>query len=466
MKLSTLFSILLLSLTNASADTLDDWRALQYGMFIHFGMSTFTGHEMDRGDKPSTTYAPTDLDVDQWIRVARDAGMKYAVLTSKHVAGHCLWDSKVRFRGKEFDYDVATSGNTNDVVAEFVKACKKYDVAPGLYWCLYDEHNSSPPKGVGGNLTEEFFRFAQDQLTELISRYPDISYYWLDIPRVASEAQRRALYDLVKRLRPGTIVLFNYGFAAFGQDVQGAFTIESSKGVSWPTDVLNTERFPINTPFSPVQAWRGGTYRLGYEHCDTLAKNWFWVEGDRPRPIEELYRLYHKTTTAGGNLLLDVPPDRTGRIPDDSVKALMELKKAIDDPSVFPLPLNLNAQATASNVHRNDMTYRAGAAMDDNPASRWATDDGTTNAWLEVDLGKSMKIGRVVIEQAYPELKRVKQFAIEYRDGDEWKTCYRGENPGANLDTRFEPITARRVRLNITGSTGGPTIKEFQLFER
>jgi alpha-L-fucosidase len=232
MKLSTISVILLLALTDAPADTLDDWRALKYGMFIHFGMSTFTGREMDRGDKPSTTYAPTHLDVDQWTRVADDAGMTYAVLTSKHVAGHCFWDSKVQFRGKEFDYDVATSGNTNDVVAAFVKACKKYDVAPGLYWCLYDEHNSSPSKGGGDKLTEEFFRFAQDQLTELISRDPEIGYYWLDIPRIASEAQRRTLYDLIKRLRPGTIVLFNYGFAAFGQDVQGPFTIESSKGVS------------------------------------------------------------------------------------------------------------------------------------------------------------------------------------------------------------------------------------------
>ena len=69
--------------------------------------------------------------------------MKYAVLTAKHVAGHCLWDSKVQFRGKEFDHDVATSGNKTDVVAEFVNACKKYDVAPGLYWCLLDVRNNT-----------------------------------------------------------------------------------------------------------------------------------------------------------------------------------------------------------------------------------------------------------------------------------------------------------------------------------
>ena len=60
-------------------------------MFIHFGMSTYDGDELSRGDKPASLYAPDKLDIDQWVSVARDAGMKYMILTAKHVAGHCLW---------------------------------------------------------------------------------------------------------------------------------------------------------------------------------------------------------------------------------------------------------------------------------------------------------------------------------------------------------------------------------------
>ena len=70
------------------------WESLQYGMFIHFGMSTFLQKEIPDGTAPLSTYAPDRLDVDQWVSVARDAGMKYVVLTAKHVAGHCLWPSK------------------------------------------------------------------------------------------------------------------------------------------------------------------------------------------------------------------------------------------------------------------------------------------------------------------------------------------------------------------------------------
>ena len=319
---------------DAKPDTLQTWQEMKYGMFIHFGMSTFTGREIDAGDMPSTTYAPAHPDVDQWIRVARDAGMKYTVLTSKHVAGHCLWDSKVKFRGKEFDYDVATSGNTTDIISEYVKVCGKYGIMPGIYWCMLDFHNNSvqhDKQWTAGSLPDDFFQLAQDQLTELIQRYPALAYYWIDIPRSASAEQRRVLYDLIKRLRPDTVVMFNFGTES--QGMQG-LTIESTQGISWPTDVLNSERFPISVPFNPDQVWQGKHYRLGYEHCDCIGREWFWVEGDKPRPTSELCRLYHKTVAAGGNLLLDVPPDRSGRIPDYSVNALMELKRAIDDPVV------------------------------------------------------------------------------------------------------------------------------------
>jgi alpha-L-fucosidase len=118
-----------------SVDQLQRWEALKFGMFISFGMSTYVGAELPSGDDPSTLYAPDQLDVDQWVCVARDAGMKYAVLTAKHVAGHCLWPSK------HTDYHVGTSGNRTDVVEVFVKACEKRGVLPGLYYCSWDNHH-------------------------------------------------------------------------------------------------------------------------------------------------------------------------------------------------------------------------------------------------------------------------------------------------------------------------------------
>ena len=306
---------------------LAQWESLKYGMFIHFGMSTFTGIEQDPGKLPSATYAPTDLDVDQWIRVARDAGMKYAVLTAKHASGHCLWDSKVSWQGKEYDYDVATSGNKTDVVAAFMKACKKYGLRPGLYYCLLDYRNNPrlPNKPwQADRLPKAFFQLVQDHLAELLHRYPDVFYFWLDIPRAATPEQRTELYALIKRIKPACIVLFNHGM----EPPKGPATIADFQA-AWPTDILNTERFPLQVGwFTPLQSWQGQQYYLGYEHCDTICKYWFWRAGDQPRPVAELRALAKQVADAGGNLLLNVPPNKTGRLPDSHIQALMELKNA------------------------------------------------------------------------------------------------------------------------------------------
>jgi alpha-L-fucosidase len=126
--------------------------------------------------------------------------------------------------------------------------------------------------------------------------------------------------------------------------------------------------------------------------------------------------------------------------------------------------LTTGKKATASNVYNNMAEHGPGMAVDGNGETRWATDSGTKSAWLEVDLGQPVAFGRAVIEQAYPELQRVRKFAIETWQDGKWQPCYRGENLGATLDATFPPITVQRVRLNITEATDGPTIWEFELY--
>lgn len=124
-----------------------------------------------------------------------------------------------------------------------------------------------------------------------------------------------------------------------------------------------------------------------------------------------------------------------------------------------------HAKASASNVFQGLAEYGADKAVDGRGDTRWATDTGIKAAWLEVDLGEERTFRRAVIKQAFPELRRVRRFAIEYLHDGQWKTCYRGQDLGARLVARLAPVTARRVRLNITEATEGPTIWEFQLFE-
>ena len=299
---------------------LAEWEGLKYGMFVHFGMNTFEGIDNSKGGSASSTYAPTQLDVRQWARTAKQAGMKYMVLTAKHDSGHCLWDSE------GYDYDVATSGNKTDVVAEFMKACKEEGIKPGIYYCVLDARNEGGANW-GARVTGDYFKLIKRHLTELHARYPGIYEQWIDIPSKLSPQQRRELYELIKGLTPDCLVLMNQGFAN---------CVEVSMSV-WPTDLLNGERtVPPPPRHNPIKVVGGKTYYLPMEVCDTISKNWFWMPNDPPKDVRTLYKLYTESVGRGANLLLDVPPDKTGRIPQNLVDTLFKLKAAIDNPALLP----------------------------------------------------------------------------------------------------------------------------------
>ena len=302
---------------------LKEWESLGYGMFIHFGMSTFVAKELPSGNDPSTTYAPEKLDVDQWVQVARDAGMKYAVLTSKHVAGHCLWPSKYT------DYDVETSGNKTDVVGEFVKSCEKRGLMAGLYYCSWDNHHrfgTKTPSDVDFNssrVTEEYRQFQLKQIEELLTAYKPLGEVWIDIPGVLGAEGRQQQYDQIAKLAPNAIIMLNSGFGD-GAKVKTDY--------AWPSDIMAIERWlpSSNRGYQPWHEVNGKQYYVPGEVCDPIGYEWFAVEGDNPRSDAELLGMRLICMARKVNLLLDVPPDKTGRIPQKHVDALMRLRKNVE----------------------------------------------------------------------------------------------------------------------------------------
>jgi alpha-L-fucosidase len=166
---------------------------------------------------------------------------------------------------------------------------------------------------------------------------------------------------------------------------------------------------------------------------------------------------------------IEVSVLNSDRHPVDTIVALELDGDANRIPAVIvpgPASLATNAKATASNVYQNLAEYGADKSVDMNPSTRWATDAGVKTAWLELDLGKPVTFNCAVINEAFPELQRVRKFAIEYLEDGQWKSCYQGEKIGAKHMASFSAVTAQRVRLNITESTDGPTISEFQLREK
>jgi len=301
---------------------LQAWEKLGYGMFIHYGMSTFVVNELPDGKAPASTYAPDKLDVGQWISVVRDAGMKYAILTTKHVAGHCLWPTK------HTDYSVANSADKTDVVEKFVAACREKGVLPGFYYCSWDNHNRfgsrtwSDPKEDGPYFTTSLYQtFQTAQITELLTQYGPIAETWIDIPGLLGRGYRTFLYNYIASLQPETVIMMNSGIST-----QEKYDVD----YAWPSDIIAIERsLPADKGYQKWREIEGKKYYMPGEVCDPIGKQWFYVEGDLPRANEKLAEQFQACKARGVNLLLDVPPDKHGLIPEANVQALMRLAKTI-----------------------------------------------------------------------------------------------------------------------------------------
>ena len=265
--------------------------------------------------------------------------MKYIVLTAKHVAGHCLWPSKYT------DYTVANSRNKTNVCELFCKACEKRGVLPGFYYCSWDDHHRfggktpseggsweemsgipKPPDEVPQPLgkvppftTSLYQSFQTAQITELLTQFGSIAETWIDIPGVLGRGYRNFLYNRVAALQPETVIMMNNGTAS---------SSHYNVACAWPSDLISLER--TAPPGSGYEKWRrieGKTYYMPGEVCDPLGKEWFWVIGDAPRSDSSLVKQFAACRDSGVNLLLDVPPDTHGAIPQESVDALMRLRR-------------------------------------------------------------------------------------------------------------------------------------------
>lgn len=167
----------------------------QYGMFIHFGVNTFHDMEWTDGSKPAMSYNPISVDADQWVKTAKDAGMKYVILIAKHHEGFCLWDSKYT------DYDVANSGNTTNVIEEVAKACNKYDIGLGLYYSLWDRSvNADVKDSSQDSIYNEYMIKQLDELLDITQKYTNVVEFWFD-GGWTKENNRWPIYDIYQTIK-------------------------------------------------------------------------------------------------------------------------------------------------------------------------------------------------------------------------------------------------------------------------
>jgi len=306
------------------------FQKLRFGCSFHFGMPNFTGDDYDVGRAPATTYNPTHLDVRQWIRVAHDLGAKYAILVAKYMSGFCLWPAKA------YDYTVANSGNKTDVVRAFVDACKEFGLKSGFYYCILDPRNEGTFEKFSWEslVSDQYFDLIKRQIAELHTLYPSTFYQLFDIPWKLKPEQRSELYRLVKQHNPGCIIVNNQGFKQ--SRVNQGRTCEAA---SWPSDVINGEdTLPPLEGHDPHITYEKKRYYLPFETWLPTGPiyppipwmhTWFWHPWFKTQSAEVIAKSYQLCMSSNANLLLNLTPDNTGRIPDEQVATMHRVAELI-----------------------------------------------------------------------------------------------------------------------------------------
>jgi len=309
------------------------WRDARFGMFIHWGIysvpaGTYKGQQvpgtgewiMNSAHIPVAEYEqfaqqfnPAKFNADQWVHIARNAGIKYIVITSKHHDGFCLWDSKVS------NYDIMDATPfKRDILKELSAACKKQGIRLCFYHSIMDWHHSDaqgtffPNYNDGGRSNPNFVQYAENymkpQLKELVNNYGPLGVLWFDGEWIPdwTEEQGKNLYKYVMGLQPNIIINNRVGKGRKG--MEGLSKDEESAG-------------DFGTPEQQVPP--KGLPGVDWETCMTMNDTWGYVSYDNNwKSTEALLRNLVDIASKGGNFLLNVGPTSEGLIPQPSVERL------------------------------------------------------------------------------------------------------------------------------------------------
>lgn len=332
MTMGTLFSCSVPDQTNDTVQNedsrMDWWREARFGMFIHWGLYAIPAGEWKEqtnhaewirttAEIPSDTYDeflpqfnPVKFDADAWVAMAKDAGMKYITITSKHHDGFALYDSKVS------DYDVMSTPFKRDILKELAEACRKADIKLCFYHSIMDWHhpdylprrNWETGRSSEGAEFPRFVDYMKSQLKELLTEYGDIGVLWFDgeWEDTWTHDDGVELYDYVRSFQSDIII--NNRVDKGRQGMQGLTAEGDFKG-------------DFGTPEQEIPDI--GLPGIDWESCMTMNDHWGYNKNDSNwKSTEDLIQKLSDIASKGGNFLLNIGPKADGTFPQESIDRL------------------------------------------------------------------------------------------------------------------------------------------------
>lgn len=313
------------------------YRDARFGMFIHWGLYSIPARgEWLRSNEELTKeeYEPLmdefyaeDYNPREWAKLAKEAGMKYAVLTAKHHDGFCLYDSKLT------DFKSTNAPCKRDLVQEFLDAFRAEGIKVGLYFSVIDwRHPDYPHYGDKfhpmrnhpecSNENRNFDRYLEymfGQIKELLTNYGKLDLMWFDFSYDNMKCdtwKADKLIEMVRSIQPWVIIDNRLEGSA-----EDAGSIRTLNPTPYSGDFASPEQM-----IPPAGLRDEGGNPIPWEACITLNNHWGYASADHHyKTAKMVIHMLVECVSKGGNLLLNVGPDAKGNIPEESVKILQEV---------------------------------------------------------------------------------------------------------------------------------------------
>lgn len=486
-------------------DTVPDANQYKYqkdelAAFCHFGPNTFnelewgfdqsTQKKLYAGRTPDQIFTlESDFDAETLVTTLKNAGFKKLIVTAKHHDGFCIWNSAYT------DYDIASTSYKNgegDILAEISAACTAANMDMGLYLSPWDVAESTFGSD-GGSINNAYNEYYNNQLEEILSnpKYGNKGHFvevWMDGANGYNNVPQT--YNFEKWF--ATIQKYEGKEAGYKADCM-LFGAGTHTTVRW---IGNENGFADDTTWAKSrisngqiyndESQRAGDYKgdptdgysNGYEDGNhwtvpeadaRITSGWFWgTQKNTPRTLTNLAEMYFRSVGHNATLLLNVPPNNEGKVDQAILDRVVEFGQNVQDTFRTNLAKANGTTITASNVRGNDIDFKPGNAVDDDDATYWTTDDGTTSGSLTIKWDSAKRFDVVSIEEAIQNGQHINSYEVEYKENDNasWQPMERGVTVGSKRLIITSPISATQIRITVGTSTGKvPQLSEVGVYK-
>ena len=423
------------------------WQEAELGVVFHYDLHVFDGVKYGQGNNridPVEDYQifnPEKLDTDQWVKAAKDAGAKFAILTATHETGFALFQSKVNpYSVKALNW----KDGKGDVVADFVASCRKYGIKPGIYlgirWNSFLGVHDFKVNGEG-DFKENRQKWYNRMVKEICTNYGELFEIWFDGGADHPKNGAPDVLPIVRQYQPNCLFYHN------GQLAEARWGGSESGTVGYP----NWSTFPYRATGAGESAMKNiaeNSFQL-LKEGDAKGKywvpamadaplrgfngrhEWFWEPGDEDHifPLDNLMDMYYKSVGRNATLIIGLTPDPHGLLPEPDVQRLKEWGEEMNRRFSNPL----------------------------------ASTHGLGNG-LELRLKEPMEVNHVILQEDITKGERIRKYQMEAYSGGRWITLANGESIGNKRIEKFDTIKLSRLRIKIIDSDGLAQIKDFSAY--